>query len=184
MRRIFLTVALAVALSGGLSVTAYADGGELLGTLGGAALGGFVGSQFGSGTGRLAATGAGVFTGGLIGNALGSSYDRSRYYGSYSGLRYTGPTYYAPTNYYEQNYVAPPAPPPPQIVYTQPTLVEYRTREPAVVEGAYLDAEPGIDGGPSRYCREYTQQIRIGNEIKESYGTACLQPDGTWRIER
>lgn len=33
------------------------------------------------------------------------------------------------------------------------------------------------------YCREFTQQVRIGDRIQESYGTACLQPDGTWRVQ-
>ena len=51
------------------------------------------------------------------------------------------------------NYVAPPAPPP---IY--------------------------IDQQTHAYCRAYSQQIRIGTQVQESYGTACLQPDGTWRI--
>lgn len=32
------------------------------------------------------------------------------------------------------------------------------------------------------YCREYTKPVRIGGERQESYGTACRQPDGSWRI--
>ena len=34
-----------------------------------------------------------------------------------------------------------------------------------------------------QYCREYRQDIMIGNEKHETYGTACRQPDGTWKIE-
>jgi surface antigen len=34
-----------------------------------------------------------------------------------------------------------------------------------------------------QYCREYRQDITIGNEKHETYGTACRQPDGTWKIE-
>ena len=48
---------------------------ESVGTLGGAALGGLLGSQFGSGKGQLAATGAGVFLGALIGNQIGRGLD-------------------------------------------------------------------------------------------------------------
>ena len=33
-----------------------------------------------------------------------------------------------------------------------------------------------------QYCREYTQEIMVGGERHESYGTACRQPDGTWQI--
>ena len=60
-----LVAALAIAL------TATACAGrtgpkQTVGTLGGAAVGGLIGSQIGSGKGRLIATGAGVFLGGSI----------------------------------------------------------------------------------------------------------------------
>lgn len=180
MRRLLILTAVAAVLGSGAVVPAQAGGNELLGTLGGGALGGFIGSQFGSGTGRLAATGAGVFTGMILGNNIGRAMDRPYYGNGYSS--YSQAPYYAPMYSYEPNYVAPPAPPPPQVIYVQPEVVGYRTREPAYVEGGYL----GGNDAPAtqHYCREFTQPIRIGNEVKESYGTACLQPDGTWRIER
>ena len=34
-----------------------------------------------------------------------------------------------------------------------------------------------------QYCREYKQTITIGGEPQQSYGTACRQPDGTWKIQ-
>lgn len=34
----------------------------------------------------------------------------------------------------------------------------------------------------SDYCREYTRTVTIGSRREEAYGTACLQPDGQWRI--
>jgi surface antigen len=34
-----------------------------------------------------------------------------------------------------------------------------------------------------QYCREYTQEIYVGGEKHQSYGTACRQPDGSWKIE-
>lgn len=34
----------------------------------------------------------------------------------------------------------------------------------------------------AEYCREYNRDIKIGNTIQQAYGTACLQPDGTWKI--
>jgi len=34
-----------------------------------------------------------------------------------------------------------------------------------------------------QYCREYKQTIVIGGEPQQSYGTACRQDDGTWKIQ-
>lgn len=34
-----------------------------------------------------------------------------------------------------------------------------------------------------QYCREYQQQITVGGERHQSYGTACRQPDGSWKIQ-
>lgn len=32
------------------------------------------------------------------------------------------------------------------------------------------------------YCREYNQTFTIGKKTQKGYGTACLQPDGSWKI--
>jgi hypothetical protein len=34
------------------------------------------------------------------------------------------------------------------------------------------------------YCREYTQTFKVDNKIQNGYGTACLQPDGSWAIQK
>jgi surface antigen len=34
-----------------------------------------------------------------------------------------------------------------------------------------------------QYCRMYTQTINIGNEPQQTNGTACRQPDGSWEIQ-
>ena len=34
-----------------------------------------------------------------------------------------------------------------------------------------------------QYCREYTQTIKVGGENQKAYGTACRQPDGTWKMQ-
>ena len=36
--------------------------------------------------------------------------------------------------------------------------------------------------GTGQYCREYTQTVTIDNRPQQSYGTACRQPDGSWKI--
>jgi len=32
------------------------------------------------------------------------------------------------------------------------------------------------------YCREYTRHVVIDGRTQRAYGTACQQPDGTWRL--
>ena len=34
-----------------------------------------------------------------------------------------------------------------------------------------------------QYCREYHQKITVGGEAQTSYGTACRQADGTWKVQ-
>lgn len=31
-------------------------------------------------------------------------------------------------------------------------------------------------------CREYTMEAQIGGQTEQVYGTACRQPDGSWKI--
>ena len=33
-----------------------------------------------------------------------------------------------------------------------------------------------------RYCREFQQKVTVGGQTQEAYGTACMQPDGSWEI--
>lgn len=32
------------------------------------------------------------------------------------------------------------------------------------------------------YCREFTKEVLIGGQVQQSYGTACMQPDGSWQV--
>ena len=32
------------------------------------------------------------------------------------------------------------------------------------------------------YCREYNKSITVGGRYESGYGTACMQPDGSWMI--
>lgn len=40
----------------------------------------------------------------------------------------------------------------------------------------------GAGEARAEYCREYTRTVYIGSNVQEAYGTACLQPDGSWMI--
>lgn len=44
-----------------------------------------------------------------------------------------------------------------------------------VTPGSGFDSDQG-------YCREYTSRVQVGNDWQQAFGTACLQPDGSWRI--
>lgn len=44
-------------------------------------------------------------------------------------------------------------------------------------------APPVANGAPGDYCREYTQTFTIAGKTQKGYGTACLQPDGSWEIQ-
>ena len=35
-----------------------------------------------------------------------------------------------------------------------------------------------------RYCREFQTRIKVAGRWRNGYGTACRQPDGTWKITR
>lgn len=191
MKKSFLVATLLITLT--IAATpARAGDNSFWGTGIGAALGGWAGSGIGKGDGRLAATGAGVFLGGLIGNSVGGSMDRAdaAYYrgGSYSAA----PTYYQSYQPYEQTYVAP-APAPQVVYYEQPDVVQYYTpRQSAVyTEGSYMGVDNGYSSPRNRnhhrrnqHCREFTQAVRIDGRTSESYGTACLRPDGSWQIQQ
>ena len=47
--------------------------------------------------------------------------------------------------------------------------------------GSVVATREGSDSG-GRYCREFQQQITVGNRSQSGYGIACRQPDGAWEI--
>lgn len=150
-----------VALLGAAVQPARADDTQLLSTMLGAGLGGWAGSNIGKGSGRLAATGAGVFIGGMVGNEIGRpsrpGYAAPAYAGSTYGNDYPDDMFGQRVVVYRPNYVAPPDPPAPPPV-------------------TYIDEDSGA------YCREFSQTVRVGGRLREAFGTACLQPDGSWHI--
>jgi surface antigen len=129
---------------------------QAVGTVGGAVLGGFLGSQIGGGSGQLWATGAGAVLGALAGSEIGKSLDRA-------DRAYMGQT-------------------------TQASLEHTRSGETST----WQNPDSGHTGSvtPTRtyqqnetYCREFQQSVTIGGETERAYGTACRQPDGTWKIQ-
>jgi hypothetical protein len=81
------------------------------------------------------------------------------------------PAYYPPPPVY---YAPPPAyyyPPPPAYYYQPPQAYA----PPSAV---------GEEAAQDQTCREYQSTTTIDGRPQPSYGTACLQPDGTWHIVR
>jgi len=132
---------------------------QFFGLLLGGAAGGLIGNQFGHGAGKDVATGIGVVSGAWIGSDLGRAADNANR-GYMTASYTTGSAYVPEANYnnynsYTPNYVAPPAPPPdPPVNYNSAGMT----------------------------CREFSQTVQINSNLKEIYGTACLQPDGSWRV--
>ena len=145
-----------------LSSSVYAEcsqdstgGGEILGTLAGAAIGGLIGSQFGGGTGNKVAIGAGVVAGGFLGNKIGKSLDcqdQQQHYETTQNALETKPVGQSAT------WVNPDTGHSGEITPTR----------------TYTAA----DGAP---CRDFTQTIYVDGKYEEVNGTACRQPDGTWK---
>jgi hypothetical protein len=81
--------------------------------------------------------------------------------------------------YYYYPYPAYYAPPP--VVYAPPPVVY---GAPAVYASPSVAAVPTRDFRDSsgRYCREYQRTAVINGMEQPVYGTACLMPDGSWRI--
>jgi surface antigen len=128
---------------------------QTVGMISGAALGGLLGSQFGSGAGQLAATGAGVFIGGLIGSEIGRSMDEVDRMKANQAIN-----------------TAHSAPLGETISWNNPD------------SGHSGTVTPVRDGTSStgNYCREFQQTITIGGQTEQAYGTACRQPDGSWQV--
>lgn len=123
------------------------------GALAGAAIGGAVGHNFGSGSGKVLATAAGALLGGLAGSNIGrqlDAYDEQR---AQRALEYNATgrasSWVNPDRGHEVTFV--------------PTDTYRRSS--------------------GQYCREYQTQVEVGYRVEDAYGTACRQPDGSWQIQ-
>jgi len=154
-------------LLGALAVTAMVAAGcangtegpgpkQTVGTVGGAVLGGFLGSRVGDGKGQLWATGAGAALGALIGSEFGKSLDRA------DRIHAARTTQAA-------------------LEHTKSGQTSTWSNPDSGNSGAVTPTET-FQRADGTYCREFQQTIRVGGETKQGYGTACRQPDGSWKI--
>ncbi len=54
--------------------------------------------------------------------------------------------------------------------------------QPAPVSAQPAEPEPAPTPGESTYCREIIMEVVIDGVEQTAYGTACRQPNGSWKI--
>ena len=150
-------------LTGCASNNGYGGGGgginkEIIGTVGGAALGGLLGAQLGKdgSRGELIGTAAGVFVGGLIGNQIG------RYMDDQDKLMAQRAQYEALERYPDGRSAQ----------WNNPNNGNY----------GYTQPNNTYQGNTGQYCREYQTTVVIDGRPQTGYGTACRRPDGNWQV--
>ena len=126
---------------------------------GGTVLGGIggavAGAQFGKGKGNLAMTAIGTLLGAFIGSEVGKSLDKAdQQYAMQAETR----AHAAPVGQ--------------TISWNNPDSGN---------SGTYMPTRDGHDQA-GNYCREYQTTVNIGGQSEQAYGTACRQPDGSWKV--
>ncbi|MEM7255391.1 MAG: RT0821/Lpp0805 family surface protein [Pseudomonadota bacterium] len=141
-----------------MTLSGCAGGGprESSGGLIGAAAGGLVGSQFGGGKGQIAAAVIGALAGAALGREIGRDLDAKD---RASQRRATSAA-----------------------LETIPNGESLPWRNPDSGNNGRISPTRTYERGDGRYCREFTQDVTVGGRSERAYGTACREPDGTWRI--
>ncbi len=126
------------------------------GTLIGAGLGALAGSQIGRGRGQLAAVAIGALAGAMLGSNIGKSLDDAD---RQAALNAQGQAHAAPIGQ--------------TVSWNNPKSGNY---------GTFTPTRDGTDTRTGAYCREYQTTITVGGQTEQAYGTACRQPDGSWKV--
>lgn len=129
---------------------------QTLGTLLGAVGGGLAGSTVGKGRGQLVAVGVGTLLGAFVGSEIGKSLDNA----DRAVMSRTTQT----------------------SLETSPSGQRSSWRNPDSGNSGSVTPQPPYQTSSGQYCREFQQTVNIGGRTEEAYGTACRQPDGTWKI--
>jgi surface antigen len=149
-----VALCLSLALPTAACQTSSMSGSETVGTLGGAVAGGLLGSRFGGGSGKLATTAIGTLLGAYAGRELGRRF---------------GPADQAQASDAEERAVAANQ----TITWNNPQSGNSGSIQPT---RTYQDQASG------QTCRDYTHTVVIDGKTQAARGTACRQPDGTWRL--
>jgi surface antigen len=65
---------------------------------------------------------------------------------------------------------------------SQPSNVSTTWRNPDSGNSGVVTPTRTYQRGDGLYCREFTQVITVGGKKEQAFGTACRQPDGTWKV--
>lgn len=123
-----------------------------VGTVTGAVAGGLLGSTIGNGGGQLVAIGAGTLAGAYIGGKIGKHMDDEDRARMNKAM--------------ENNSAGQPA-----YWRNAKTGTNYK-----------VTPTKNVKVGNNQYCREYRTTAEIGGKQEQMYGTACRQPDGSWKV--
>ena len=147
----------AIALSA-LLLAGCADSGpkQNVGTVIGGVGGAVAGSALGSGKGRLVGVAAGTLLGALVGSEVGKSLDRA----DVAAMHRTNQVAL------EQNRSGVPS----------------EWRNPDSGASGTVTPQRTYQTATGQYCREFQQTVTIGAKTENAYGTACRQPDGSWKV--
>ena len=126
------------------------------GTLVGAAAGALLGSQFGSGKGKLVSTALGTLAGAYLGNTVGKSLDNADRAAMQKSTQYS--------------------------LETAKDGRMSNWNNPNSGNSGSIMPTNTYQAPSGEYCREYQQTITVGGRTEKAYGTACRQPDKTWKI--
>lgn len=122
----------------------------------GAVAGGLLGSTLGKGRGKLLGASAGALIGAFAGSQVGKSLDAQ-------DKMLAEKT--------SQN-----------VLESQASGSKVEWKNPDTGNSGSVTPTRTFKNREGRYCREYTQEVKIGDQIEKAYGTACRQPDGHWKI--
>ena len=148
-----LVVASALVLAGCSGQGQKQTGGSMVG----AAAGGLLGAQFGSGTGKLVGTALGVLAGAWLGSEVGKTLDNADKAAMRQSSQYA---LEATKTGHTSDWSNPDS-------GNSGTVTPTKTYQTAAGE----------------YCREYQQTVTVGGKTQDAYGTACRQADGTWKVK-
>lgn len=144
-----------VALLSCLSLVACSNlSNQDVGTVTGGVAGGLLGSTVGGGSGRILAIAAGTLAGAYIGGSVGKNMDDNDRMRMNAALN--------------NNNVGEPA-----YWHNANTGANY-----------HVVPVRNVSVQGNRYCREYRTVADIGGKKQQMYGTACRQPDGSWKAVR
>lgn len=83
---------------------------------------------------------------------------------------------------YVREYVPAPAPVYQPVPVYYPAAPVYQQPVAAPVYQQPVSAQPESVDFDQSYCREYENTAKIDGKIVKTYGTACRQADGTWKL--